>query len=127
MEKKFVIFPLLIWVCAVLVLYCAFFLPTRLVLRSDSPSLQRVEVECVWKEGRTKTEPFEFYVPLNKAQEHSIVLKRFLPDRLILKPFPESSASAIRSVEVIRFGIFRRIYGPFPEGAKTMELSCSGG
>ena len=127
MEKKFVIFPLLIWVCAVLVLYCAFFLPTRLVLRSDSPSLQRVEVECVWKEGRTKTEPFEFYVPLNKAQEHSIVLKRFLPDRLILKPFPESSASAIRSVEVIRFGIFRRTYGPFPEGAKTMELSCSGG
>ena len=121
MGNKFIIIPLLLWACAVLVLYCAFFLPTELVLKTDSNTLKRLEVEWIQADGRSRQSSFDFYTPLNLPQEQRIVIKRLFPERLVLRTVPESAAVSIRSIELIRLGVFRRSF----EG--TLNLSCSGG
>ena len=121
MGNRFVIFPLLLWISAVFLLYCAFFLPTELVLKTDSNALKRLEVESIWKNGRTRQSSFDFYTPLNLPQKQRLVIKCLFPDRLVLKAFPASAVSSVRSVEVIRCGVFRRTF------RNTMELPCSGG
>ncbi len=121
MRNKFILFPILVWICAMVVLYCAFFLPTELILKTDSNALKHLEVESIWKDGRAKRTSFEFYTPLDLPQEQLLAIKRLFPDRLILKAFPQSAESSIRSAEVIRFGVIRRTF------RNTMDLSCSGG
>ena len=121
MRNKFILFPILVWICAMVVLYCAFFLPTELILKTDSNALKHLEVESIWKDGRAKRTSFEFYTPLDLPQEQRLAIKRLFPDRLILKAFPQSAESSIRSAEVIRFGVIRRTF------RNTMDLSCSGG
>ena len=91
MRNKFILFPILVWICAMVVLYCAFFLPTELILQTDSNALKHLEVESIWKDGRAKRTSFEFYTPLDLPQEQRLAIKRLFPDRLILKAFPQSA------------------------------------
>ena len=121
MGNKFVILPLLLWCCAVLALYCAFFLPTELVVKTGSNELKQLRVECVRADGSSRLSVFDFHTPLNLPQEQRMAIKRLFPERLLLKTVPESAADSIRSMEVIRFGVIRRTF----EG--TLTLPCSGG
>ena len=121
MKKIFLYLPLLIWFCAVLILYCAFFLPLELIVKVDSNALKQLAVENVRKDGRTKTAVFDFYTPLDLPQEQRLVIKRLFPDRLVLKAIPENAESSIRSIELIRFGLIKRSF------ERTLDLPCSGG